>query len=107
MIAVERVAEYTDLETEDGSGQKLENWPSRGEIKFESVTLCYPECKTPILKGVSFDVRPNEKIGIVGRTGAGKSSLFTVLYRLYQFDGSIKIDRIDTKTVSLEYLRFV
>lgn len=105
MTSVERAVEYTELKQETKEGKEIEKWPSRGAIKFEKVTLCYEGCKTAILKGINFEVNPREKIGIVGRTGAGKSSIITVLYRLYEFEGKVEIDGVDTNILTLEFLR--
>lgn len=107
MTSVERAVEYTALKQESKTGHKISNWPSKGSIKFKNINLCYEGSKTSVLKGISFDVKPREKIGIVGRTGAGKSSIITVLYRLYDFEGIIEIDGVDTKSISLEFLRLV
>lgn len=105
MTSVERAIEYSELKQEITEGQKVDGWPSTGAIKFENVSLCYEGCQTPVLKGISFSADPKEKVAIVGRTGAGKSSIISVLYRLYDFGGSIQIDGVDTKTLSLDYLR--
>lgn len=105
MTSVERSIEYTELKQEFKNGQEINGWPSEGALKFENVILCYEGCKTPVLKGVNFDVMPKQKIAVVGRTGAGKSSIISVLYRLYEFDGSIKIDGVDIKKLSLDFLR--
>lgn len=105
MRSVERGLEYTEVKQETKQGENVENWPSKGSIKFEGVNLCYEGCKTSVLKGVSFEVQPLEKVGIVGRTGAGKSSIITVLYRLHDFDGKVEIDGVDIRNLSLEFLR--
>lgn len=105
MTSVERANEYSILEQESKDGASQENWPANGSITFEAVNLCYEGSSTSVLKDISFDVKPKEKIGIVGRTGAGKSSIITVLYRLYNFGGNIVIDGMDTKMVSLQSLR--
>lgn len=105
MTSVERAMEYTNITQEAKCGETVDNWPSKGSIYFKEVSLRYLGCRNPVLKKVSFDVAPKEKIGIVGRTGAGKSSIISVLYRLYEFEGCIEIDGIDTKTLGLEFLR--
>lgn len=105
MTSVERAVEYTSLKQETKDGLVGQNWPVKGGIIFEKVDLCYEGCKTSVLKAIDLEIKPQEKIGIVGRTGAGKSSIITVLYRMYDFDGKVEIDGVDTKTLSLEYLR--
>lgn len=105
MTSVERAVEYTNLKQEPIDGENMRNWPAKGSISFQNVNLCYEGYKNSVLKGISFSVQPKEKIGIVGRTGAGKSSIITVLYRLYDFEGQIKIGQVDTKTVAIHSLR--
>ncbi|RZB40851.1 ABC tran domain containing protein [Asbolus verrucosus] len=105
MTSVERVLQYTDVEQENKSGLNLENWPKRGEVKYQNVSLTYIDSKQPTLKKINFIVKPNEKIGIVGRTGAGKSSLTSTIFRLYKHKGKITIDDTDINTLSLEFLR--
>lgn len=105
MTSVERAVEYTKLAQETKEGTEVPDWPTQGGIKFEKVTLRYDGCKTPVLKEFSFVINPKDRIGIVGRTGAGKSSIITVLYRLYEFEGQIEIDGIDTTILTLEFLR--
>ncbi|RZB39953.1 ABC tran, MMR HSR1, and/or SbcCD C domain containing protein, partial [Asbolus verrucosus] len=63
----------------------LENWPERGEVKYQNVSLIYNDSKQSILRNINFTIKPNEKIGIVGRSGVGKSSLISTLFRLYKF----------------------
>ncbi|RZC43262.1 ABC tran domain containing protein [Asbolus verrucosus] len=105
MTSVERVLQYIDTEKENKFGLTLKNWPERGEIKFQNVSLIHNNCEQPTLRKINFMVKPNEKIGIVGRTGAGKSSLISIFFRLYKFQGRITIDDVDIKTLSLEFLR--
>lgn len=84
MNAVERVLTYTELAPEGRQSASVDpptSWPSAGAVKFEDVHLAYRPELPSILRGVSFDIRPKEKIGIVGRTGAGKSSLIQALFR--------------------------
>jgi ATP-binding cassette, subfamily C (CFTR/MRP), member 1 len=84
MNSVERMLHYTKLPVE-GSKMKprpvAPSWPSRGAIRFENVNFSYRDGLPLVLKGVTFMVQPGEKVGIVGRTGAGKSSLLQALFR--------------------------
>ncbi|KAI2473995.1 ATP-binding cassette sub-family C member 4 [Diabrotica virgifera virgifera] len=106
MTGIERVLEYTDIESEDKlQGRTLKNWPSFGEIKYENVSLVYNSSEQRVLKNISFTIKSKEKIGIVGRTGAGKSSIISVLFRLYNIKGRILIDNEDIKNLCLKYLR--
>ncbi|TFK19762.1 cadmium ion transporter [Coprinopsis marcescibilis] len=108
MNAVERIVHYAELPAE-GQKQPQEpppNWPAEGAVKFQDVKLAYREGLPLVLKGVDFSVRPREKIGIVGRTGAGKSSLLHALFRTVELsEGSVEIDGIDIKDIRLETLR--
>lgn len=105
MTAVERVYEYSQVKPEDKRGIKPENWPVNGRIEYKNVYLTYLGSKKPIFNNLSFIVEPKQKIGIVGRTGAGKSSIISTLFKLYEVEGSITIDDIDIKTVAAETLR--
>ncbi|XP_018322221.1 probable multidrug resistance-associated protein lethal(2)03659 [Agrilus planipennis] len=109
MIAVERVLEYTELEKEEVSKTRKSypsiEWPSRGVIVFKNLFLTYASDKPAVLKDLNFTVNAGEKIGIVGRTGAGKSSLIGALFRLAKLDGSIYIDGVDTQIIPLAELR--
>ena len=81
-------------------------WPSKGQVELKDVVLKYRPELPAVLKGLSMSVRPGEKIGIVGRTGAGKSSIMTTLYRLVELTaGSIFIDGVDISKVGLNDLR--
>ncbi|PSN47504.1 hypothetical protein C0J52_02254 [Blattella germanica] len=107
MTSVERILEYTRVESEPPlESEPGSTWPAKGEITFDKAMLAYSKDDPPVLKGITFTIRPCEKVGIVGRTGAGKSSLITALFRLVDLsDGSIKIDEIDTGTIGLHDLR--
>jgi len=80
-------------------------WPQKGKIEFKNVFLRYAPLEPPVLKNLNFVIFPREKIGIVGRTGAGKSSLIQALFRLSDMDGLIEIDEVDTSQIGLHDLR--
>ncbi|KAF2881307.1 hypothetical protein ILUMI_24863 [Ignelater luminosus] len=105
MTSAERVLEYNKIEEEDKSGNKINNWPHSGNIIYSNVSLCYSATGEKVLKDVNFTINSKNKIGIVGRTGAGKTSIISTLFRLYEFEGMVSIDDIDTKNVSVELLR--
>jgi len=107
MNAAERVVEYTELKTEDLGGQKAPAaWPTGGEVEVENLVVRYASDLAPVLKGVSFRIRRHERVGVVGRTGAGKSSLSLALFRFLEpSSGSIYIDGLDISKISLHDLR--
>ncbi|KAG2961765.1 ABC transporter C family member 11, partial [Phytophthora cactorum] len=79
-----------------------QSWPSTGNISFQDVVFSYKPGAPPVLKGLSFNIRNNEKVGIVGRTGAGKSSLTMALFRINELvSGRILIDGTDIVTMPL------
>jgi len=105
MISLRRIREILDTEPamtfEDVADEELE-----GSLSFENVTFTYPNDEEPILKDVSFDIAPGEMVGVVGATGAGKSTLAQLIPRLFDpQEGSIKIGGKDIRTVSEGTLR--
>ncbi|XP_070021229.1 ABC transporter C family member 2-like [Nicotiana sylvestris] len=110
--AVERVGTYIDLPSEgpaiiEGS-RPPPGWPSAGSIRFENVVLRYRPELPPVLHGISFTIPPSDKVGVVGRTGAGKSSMFNALFRLVEPErGRILIDDCDVSKFGLTDLRKV
>ena len=81
-------------------------WPSKGAIVFENVTMRYRKTLEPSLRGLTFSVEPRMKVGIVGRTGAGKSSILQALFRLAELsEGRILIDGQDTSELGLHLVR--
>lgn len=108
LMSVERMLEYCYLEPEKEPQKPLEIsklWPSEGKIEFRNVFFRYFEEAEPVLKGLTFTILPKEKIGIVGRTGAGKSSLIGSIFRLALIDGEILIDGVNTANILLRQLR--
>eukprot|EP00760_Papus_ankaliazontas_P035045 PhM_4_TR7594/c0_g1_i4/m.47713 len=106
--AVERVMEYCALPIErlHGTVCPPKEWPSSGGIQFTDVEMGYRSNLPSVLKGVTFDVKPGEKVGVIGRTGAGKSSLFLTLYRMIELRrGTISIDGVDIADLDLDRLR--
>lgn len=82
-----------------------ESWPEEGKIEFKNVYMKYDAAEPPVLKNLNFVIYPQEKIGIVGRTGAGKSSLISTLFRLAELDGVIEIDGVKINEIGLHDLR--
>ncbi|KAG8259190.1 Multidrug resistance-associated protein 4 [Homalodisca vitripennis] len=110
MTSVERVLEYTNVEKEpplESAPDKKPpaNWPEEGKITFSRVYMTYSPNDPPVLKNLSFTIASKEKVGIVGRTGAGKSSLIAALFRLAEIQGEIEIDYIVTSSIGLHELR--
>ncbi|XP_036361692.1 multidrug resistance-associated protein 4 isoform X2 [Octopus sinensis] len=110
IVAVERVIEYSKLPTEasldsEPSQKPPDDWPQRGVISARNLSLKYSENTNVVLKHLDFKIEPQEKIGIVGRTGAGKSSLINVLFRLVEPEGEITIDDIHICNIGLHDLR--
>lgn len=108
LISVERILEYSDLEPETQPKKQKEvskSWPSDGHIEFRNVTYKYAYENEPVLHRISFEVAPKNKICVVGRTGAGKSSIINSLFRMAYVKGEILIDGIDTSTIQLQLLR--
>lgn len=108
MVSVERVLEYTNLKPEEESKaviQPAKDWPREGQIEFKNVSLRYSDDSDYVLKNLSLIVTPKEKIGIVGRTGAGKSSILNAIFRLSKIEGRVVIDGVDSQTVDLHELR--
>lgn len=114
IISVERIKEYIEIEQEaahETSAEALDagsysNWPSRGLIQFNNYSTKYRSGTDLVLNKVSFKALPGEKIGIVGRTGAGKSSLTLGLFRIVEpVEGNIVIDDIDISMLGLQDLR--
>lgn len=108
MTSVERVFEYCKLETETleiGNQKPPKEWPLSGEIKFEDVSFRYDKSLNYVLNNINIKIKPGEKIGIVGRTGAGKSSIIQTLFRMAEPEGSLFIDDLNIKELSLHDLR--
>ncbi|KAI3455946.1 hypothetical protein Pfo_012609 [Paulownia fortunei] len=110
--SVERVGTYIDLPSEapdiiEGN-RPPPGWPASGLVKFKDVFLRYRPGLPPVLRGLSFTIFPHQKVGIVGRTGAGKSSMINALFRIVELErGRILIDDFDIAKFGLTDLRKV
>lgn len=109
MNATERLHHYgTQLEEEAPLhlGDVRKSWPDKGEIDFSNVQMRYRDGLPLVLQGLDMKVAGGERVGIVGRTGAGKSSVMSTLFRLVELSGgSITIDGVNIATVGLSDLR--
>ena len=116
VVSVERIQEYQNTPVEaamtlDSDQQLQESWPERGEVEFCNYATRYRAGMDLVLRGISFKILAKEKIGIVGRTGAGKSSLTLSLFRMIESasdingGGYISIDGINIATLGLKKLR--
>ncbi|KAB0373022.1 hypothetical protein FD755_015775 [Muntiacus reevesi] len=108
MISVESGIEHTDLEKE--APWELEYrppplWPTSGSISFSSVNFRYNLDSPLVLRNLGASIFPRQTYGIVGKTGAGKSSLIAALFRLSEPEGSIDIDGMLTTCIGLHDLR--
>lgn len=110
IVSVERVLEYANLPSEapDVIFKKRPNigWPAQGGVSFHHYSTRYRPELDLVLKDINLDIKPREKIGVVGRTGAGKSSLTLALFRIIEpVSGSISIDGLNISTIGLFDLR--
>lgn len=110
IVSVERILEYSRLTSE--APEVIEShrpptlWPLQGEISFKNYSTRYRPELDLVLKNINLSVKPHEKVGIVGRTGAGKSSLTLALFRIIEASGgNINIDAVDTSSIGLADLR--
>lgn len=108
MVKVDRALQYTRLSSEDRRKTPEENkpkgvWPDKGSIRFDNVTYSYDSNGQKVLKDISFKINGGEKIGIIGRTGAGKSSLIEALFRMSDCTrGTISIDGVNLRSIGLD-----
>ena len=111
MVGAERIMHYAN-ELEQEAPHQIEaskppsSWPAEGRIIFDNVRMKYRPELPDVLKGLTLSVGAAEKIGVVGRTGAGKSSIMIALFRMAELSsGSIKIDGVDVSRIGLNDLR--
>lgn len=118
IVSVERVKEYAEIptekyESEDNTSVQAadtktasDTWPEQGLVKFDNYSTRYREELDLVVKNIDINIAPGERVGIVGRTGAGKSSLTMALFRIIEpAEGTIKIDDVDITNIDLNKLR--
>ena len=113
MISLERCLQYTKIKSEAPSIIRPKddeliksNWPSKGTIKFENYSVKYRPNTEIVLKKLNFEIGSNEKVGVVGRTGSGKSTICLCLFRILEpLEGTIYIDNEDITKIGLDILR--
>ncbi|CBQ73454.1 related to YBT1-Vacuolar, ABC protein transporting bile acids [Sporisorium reilianum SRZ2] len=115
LVAVERVMEYFGIETEplDAPPASVEeqvavpaSWPEKGAIEIKDLHLAYAENLPDVLDGINLSIRAGERVGIVGATGSGKSTLVSALFRFFEYrSGQIEIDGVDVSKIGLKTLR--
>jgi len=110
IVSVERVLEYARLPSEAADviskNRPSISWPAYGAVSFHDYSTRYRPGLDLVLKNINVDVKPHEKIGVVGRTGAGKSSLTLALFRIIEpVEGFVGIDDLNTSSIGLLDLR--
>jgi len=111
MNSVERIRHYLQVDSEAArhslpGHEPPSDWPQRGHIKVDNLTLRYSPDLPAVIRDVTFEVQPGAKVAVVGRTGAGKSTIATAFFRFLEAEkGKIEIDGVDISTIGLEELR--
>ncbi|XP_010533091.1 PREDICTED: ABC transporter C family member 13 isoform X2 [Tarenaya hassleriana] len=108
MVSVERVLQYMDVPQEEISGHQSlsHDWPFEGTVEFHDVSMRYMPSLPPALNGISFTIRGGMQVGIIGRTGAGKSSILNALFRLTPIcKGLITVDGFNINHLPIRELR--
>ncbi|QKX61086.1 uncharacterized protein TRUGW13939_08232 [Talaromyces rugulosus] len=110
IVSVERVLEYANLPSEAPDvifkSRPTIGWPANGGVSFKNYSTRYRPELDLVLKDINLDIKPHEKIGVVGRTGAGKSSLTLALFRIIEAsEGAIDIDGLNVSSIGLLDLR--
>ena len=108
LASVQKCFKLLDIPHENKSQTyfKDEAWPSKGAIKFNDVVVKYRPTTEEVLRGLSLEIKGGEKIGVVGRTGAGKSTITLALTRIIELtSGAIEVDGVNIGDISLQQVR--
>jgi ATP-binding cassette, subfamily C (CFTR/MRP), member 1 len=109
LTALTRIREFsqnTPVEKDDGHGDVAPSWPEKGVVEFRNATASWRSELDPVLKDINLHIKAGEKVGVCGRTGSGKSSLVSCLFRLMDnVKGAVSIDDVDISTLKLDTLR--
>ena len=109
MTSAQRIVQYIKMDSEDELEKEKDpsNFPENHDIQFNNMTMKYREGLEPVLKNITYHVQAGQKVGIIGRTGAGKSSILQAIFRLVEVekDGQVVIGGVDTKDLGMHSLR--
>jgi ATP-binding cassette subfamily B protein len=105
-VSAERISEVLASEpTLAEPAEPVHDLPRPGEVAFEDVTFAYPEAEHPVLDGITFTARPGDTLAVIGSTGAGKTTLISLIPRLFDVTGgTVRVGGVDVKDVELERL---
>nr|XP_019008004.1 cadmium ion transporter [Kwoniella pini CBS 10737]OCF46785.1 cadmium ion transporter [Kwoniella pini CBS 10737] len=109
MNNAERILHYTTLPSEPSAYLPKDppenSWPIKGEMKFRNLSLRYSEFSPWVLKGLNFNIEAGEKVGVIGRTGAGKSSLINAIMRMTDIKGQVIVDEKNLNEIGIDTVR--
>lgn len=104
LVASGRLTEIYEQKSEYINDGKL--MPEiKGHIIFKDVSFKFNDTKTDLLKNINFEIKPNETVAIIGKTGSGKTTIINLLLRMYEYQGSITIDGVELKEINKKHLR--
>jgi ATP-binding cassette subfamily B protein len=105
-VAIQQIGELVNRPEEDGRSKRGARLPLHGGVRFQNVTFTYQGASSPALKDVSFEVPPGTTLGLVGRSGSGKTTVTRLLQRFHpNYEGLIKVDGVDLREYDLDHVR--